>query len=88
MIAGSSHSESAAAGQRGHKQEELGLLPARASSNSAKTPEDHFGHVRGTSIKRHDRISTRNEAFNSCRAIFVDFLAIDISCRLGDKKKI
>ena len=51
MIAGSSHSESAAAGQRGHKQEELGLLPARASSNSAKTPEDHFGHVRGTSLK-------------------------------------
>ena len=48
MIAGSSHSESAAAGQRGHKQEELGLLPARASSNSAKTPEDHF---RGTSLK-------------------------------------
>ena len=30
-------------------------------------------------FKRHDRISTRNEAYNSCRTIFVDCSVIDIS---------
>ena len=30
-------------------------------------------------FKRHDRISTRNEAYNSCRTIFVDCPVIDIS---------
>ena len=42
-------------------------------------PFKDISYIWSIIFKRHDRISTRNEAYNSCRTIFVDCHVIDIS---------